>query len=125
VLTRQTTLAIFAFAFAVGCGPTNAVPSPCAGNDAIYSSASGDASGTLHSATPKQVHLPPAEFQGRAVLRVLVDPRGRVVAESTHVETATRDDAALLKRWVASYQFRPATLGSCAVSSWYQLTITK
>ena len=125
MLKPRITLASFASAFAVGCGPASAMPSPCAGNDAIYSSASGDASGTLHSATPKQVYLPPAEFQGRAVLRVLVDPRGRVVADSTHVETAARDDAALLKRWVASYEFRPATLGSCAVSSWYQLTITK
>ena len=118
-------LSFAVLALTLACAPAVVVPPPCAGNDTIYASSASSAEGPFRAATIAQPRVPPAEFRGTAVLRLLIDPRGQVLSDSTTVKSADPKNAPLLKRWAAAFQFRPATLGLCAVSSWYELTITR
>ncbi len=117
-------IVVLATALGTACAPAVSLPSPCASNDIIYNMPPADTSRGLQRAYPTHIHPPSPEFRGRAIVRLVVDARGHVLADSTRVENATRENATLLKRSVADYRFRPATLGSCAVSSWFVLSFS-
>src|SRR5512142_1844529 len=101
----------------------SALPPPCAGNDTVYSSAPSDTARHFVPATATRIVLPPQEFTGTAIVSLLVDSRGRVIPDSTHVERGSGQGAVALRRAYAGYQFLPATLNSCAVSSWYRIRV--
>jgi hypothetical protein len=120
---ERAIVTILATVLSTACGPSFALPPPCANNSTVYPSPQSGDSTLVHRASLVGLYLPPSSFRGRAVVRMLVDPHGHVVRDSTQVATASQENVALLKRSVATYQFLPATLGSCAVSSWYEITI--
>jgi len=102
------------------------IPSPCVGNDTIYSRERAGATGELHLASPLVATLPPRTFRGRAVLHILVSALGRVVRDSTQVTgVSSREDSLSLARSVDTDQFYPARLGTCAVTSWTNIQVTR
>ena len=118
---------------ATACGPTFApaitpplaLPPPCANQDSVYRTVPADSVRGLRGPALRRLYLPPSEFHGAATVRLLVDSRGHVLADSTHVEPPSVKGAAALKRSVTQYEFWPATFGSCAVSSWFELYINR
>ena len=122
---RSHLLVVMMAALAPACAhapaPTPALSSPCASNDSIYSVAQADSVRPFLPARPTQAYPLPPDFHGTAVVHLLVDSRGDVVADSIRVEQVGPESTALLKRTFAAYRFRPATLGGCAVRSWYEI----
>src|SRR5512143_80943 len=119
-------LALLLGVIATACASSTrvaALPPPCVGNDTVYSTAPSDTARHFVAATATRIVLPPQGFTGTAIVSLLVDARGRVIADSTHVEGGS--GASALRRASAGYRFLPATLNSCAVSSWYQLRVQR
>jgi hypothetical protein len=99
------------------------LPAPCVNNDSVYTYSPALAARSFVPPRAKHVILPPPDFHGTAVIRILVDTRGHVVPESTHVDGTSRDEVVPLKRTSRNYVFWPATIGTCAVAAWYRITL--
>jgi hypothetical protein len=79
--------------------------------------------------SPRGMIIPPThdELRGREVkVWVFVDERGRVVADSTHLEPPTSDGDfnRLLIREASEWIFTPARKGGEPVASWFPYTIS-
>ena len=114
---RATITAVFcAVTLGSACAPSPPRlenPAPCVGNDTVYTS---DAVGVT-AAKPQYVRVPPADIPpGTYRLRVLIDARGSVVADSIEVlEAPSSTGAHRLSRTVAEYRYRPSVRNGCAV----------
>ena len=98
----------------------------CPANDSIYTLVAADTLRGFRFTSPSLVHTPPAEYRGVAEVRMLVNPRGSVVAESTKVVgAASARDSSLLATMVASFRFYPATLYGCGINSWFSMRFNR
>lgn len=105
--------------------PTVPLPPPCVGDSTIYSRA--DESRGVLGASPKALWLPEhTRDRGAVRVRLLVTPTGAVLRDSTHVTTSgSRELDAAVRAAAERTTFTPATRGTCAVSFWYELTVSR
>ena len=98
-------------------------PAPCTGNDTVYTSTDVG----VTAAAPRYVRIPPADIPlGTYRLRVLIDARGLVVADSIEVlEAPSSTGAHRLSRSIAEYRYRPSIRNGCAVRFRTEVTIRR
>ena len=122
-LAVLTTTLGAACASAIAQAPQLPLPPPCPGNSTVYSTDGSLDTIHLHPAKLLRLSEPPSDFHGRLLVRVVVDPQGKVVDDIIEVGPTSHEDVDLLERWIAGLPYRPATLGACAVSSSFTLTL--
>jgi hypothetical protein len=103
--------------------PRPSLPPPCFAIDTVY--APSDTDTQFKPPIALQVYLPPSDFHGTALVHLLVNSRGYVLFDSVRVDGVEGLDLASWKHAFAAYRFWPATLGACAVSSWYVVTVRR
>jgi len=128
---RTPALASLAFCLiGVACSPPTPTPQPelvtpppCAQNDTIYGLA--DSARGVRGAFLRRIVLPPPSLHGTIHLRVLVDAFGKTNPDSvTVLERASPKQLQSARQFVTQLNYFPATLQGCAVSYWFEFTIS-